>query len=209
MYRDEKSLMISETSPWPGSIGDSCANTARSEVLIPKDCEKLNYFFTATGCVRHPTAPDGWREDDFSVDQLFPLFMACEAPQQSKLLKQFSTRAGNGQLLSPVAWAIMHEWFKLANIFLWTQLNILFKFPFRYSDADGLKWYQRVERTNLASADWLNWFCACVYLKRKGQLHIDVPVERVSNKVFDYFVNEPRNIAVLQDYEEAFKLWVR
>ncbi len=200
MYRDQQGLLISETSPWPGSSGDSCANTARSELLRPKG-QPLNAFITATGCVRHPDTP--WREDEFSGDQLIALFMAANPGQKALLKDRFPTRSGDGKLHAPLTWAIMNNHFILANIFLFLQ-KLLFMLPYRYSDADGLKWYQRLQRMDDASADYLNFFCAAVYLKRNGVLRVSIDTEEVAHKVFHYYQNEPNNSEVLQDYEAGF-----
>lgn len=202
MYRDKDGLMISETSPWPGSSGDSCANTARSEVLRPTG-QSMDKFFTDTGCVRHPDTP--WRESDFSGDQLIALFMAANGEQRGRLRQLFPKRAGDGNLHAPLTWAIMNNHFILANLFLLLQ-KLLFALPYRYSDADGLKWYQRLQRMDEASADYLNFFVAAVYMKRCGVLKINIDTEEVAHKVFHYYQNEPNNIEVLKDYEAGFNL---
>lgn len=206
MYRDSLNLMVSETSPYPGSIGDSCANTARSQVLNPKQTTCLQSFFTDTGCVRHPTAPDGWRESDFSGDQLLPLYLASDDETKLRLRKRFPTRSGNGNFLAPVVWSAMRELHLLTNFFLFLQA-LLFMLPYRWSDHEGLKWYQRLEKTEGSSADYLNWFIVCVYLKRMNKLYFNIDIDEVSHKVFDYYANEPNNVEVLQDYEVGFQLF--
>ena len=77
--------------------------------------------------------------------------------------------------------------------------------PYRWSDREGLKWYQRLERTSESSADWMNWIVTAVYLKRHNRLYIDVPIEHVRQKIYDYFRNEPNNEFVLADFNKGLE----
>jgi hypothetical protein len=207
MRRDAEGCMISETSPWPGSIGDSCANTCRSEVLNPKDENVVKAFVTELGVVRHKSAPSDWMEKDTSDDQLIPFYLAAPTYLKDSVRKWYPYKAGNGSLHNPLAYAVIWgHWIGL-NVLLLLQLFTMTCVPYRWSDADGLKWYQRFERSAGSSADWLNWFVICVALKRQGHLLFKPNIDRVAHKVFDYYQNEPNNLEVLRDYEEAFKLW--
>jgi len=206
MRRDEIGLLVSETSSWPGSIGDSCANTARSQVLNPVTTftQFLQAFVTATGFVRHPSAPEGWRESDFSDDQMLPLYMAGSEAIKQKIRERSRFMSPTGGPHNPLTMCIINDWLISACFFLFIQKCLMMYLPYRWSDRDGLKWYQRFERTSESSADWLNWIAVAVYLKRRNRLFISVPVDYVSRKVFDYFSNEPNNTQVLADYEAAF-----
>jgi len=207
MRRDELGLMVSETSPHPGSIGDSAANTARAQVLNPVEGYQnfLQAFVTPTGFVRHPSAPDGWRESDFSDDQMLPLYMAGDENIRSKIKERSRFTSPTGGPHNPITLCIINDLLILTCLFLLIQKCLMKYLPYRWSDRDGLKWYQRFERTSESSADWLNWITVAVYLKRRNRLFITVPVDYVSHKVFHYFTNEPNNAAVLQDYEVALK----
>lgn len=207
MYRDVDGLLISETSNWPGSHGDSCANTCRSEVLNPKNTHIATKFVTSSGFVRHTNLPEDWKEGDFSDDQCIPLYLAGTISVKRLVRSRLPIKAGNGGIHNPIALAVIWDSVFILNLLLLAQLFLLTKVPYRWSDADGLKFWQRFEKTEGSSADWLNWFTICVALKRCSKLYFKPPIEQVAHKVYDYFQNEPNNVQTLLDYEEAFKLW--
>jgi hypothetical protein len=163
---------------------------------------------TELGFVRHKTAPDGWREGDFSDDQCIPLFLAAPDFVRKIIQQRLPYKAGNGSLHNPLAYAVIwNHWIGL-NLLLLLQLFIMACVPYRWSDRDGLKWYQRFEKTEGSSADWLNWFVICVALKRKGRLFFKPPIYKVADKVWSYFQGEPNNQEVLADFQKGFDLWL-
>jgi len=211
MRRDFNGLMISEECNWPGSVGDSCANTARSNIL-DYDGQyapgaNLSHFVTGKGFVRYDKLPADWMEDDFSDDQCLPLYMAATTAIRIAIRTRLPYFAGNGTPHNPLTYAIIWGHHKLANICLILQLLTMLYVKYRWTDANGLKWYQRIERSEGSSADWLNWFVTCVYLERKGELWFKPDVYKVANKVYDYYKNEPNNASVLADYQKGFDLW--
>jgi len=199
MVIDLLGLFISQTSVWPGSIGDSAANTSRAEVLNPKGRD-LSPFVTDKGFVRYPTAPEGWRETDFSDDQMLPLYMGGSTEIRAKIKSRNRFMAANGGLHNPITFCIINDLLILTNIPMLFQRYFMMNVPYRWSDAAGLKWYQRFERTSESSADWINWIVTAVYLKRHNRLYIDIPLEHVEQKILDYFDNEPNNEQVLEDF---------
>lgn len=210
MILDVLGLFISEIGGYPGNIGDSAANTSRAEVLNPKGRD-LSPFVTDKGFVRYPTAPDAWtdadgvyhsswRETDFSDDQMLPLYMGGSPEIRAKIKSRNRFMAANGGLHNPITMCIINDLNILTNIPLLLQKYFMMYIPYRWSDADGLKWYQRFEKTSESSADWINWIVTAVYLKRHNRLYIDIPLDVVSQKVLDYFHNEPNNEEVLADF---------
>jgi len=206
MKRDENGLMISEECAWPGNVGDSCANTARSEVLNPQG-QPMCHFVTGKGFVRYANLPADWMEDDFSDDQCLPLYMAATTPIKIAIRTRLPYKAGNGGLHSPLTYAIIWDHFSIANLCLKAQWFFMTKVPWRWSDDARLKWYQRIVRTEGSVADYLNWFVTCVYLKRLGKLSLKPDLDKVSRAVYTYFQNEPNNKQVLEDFERGFELW--
>lgn len=169
-----------EQSGWPGNIGDSCAETSRLYILLnwqrPKDLTKL--FKTELGWVRHPEAPVGWREDDFSGDQALPLLLAG---------------SGNYKLMFKNAgcFAAYVKAYTLLEIITFVQA-VLFSVPLRWND--GTRSFETGENS---SADYLN-FCMCMLvLSRKGfkmsLIKKLVPAERLKGKIASYYVVEPNS----------------
>lgn len=174
MKIDKYKTIIRESEFWPGSIGDSCAETSRYEHLVsileaagPE--VDLHQFVTATGFIRHPTAPikddkgKSWRETDFVSDQALPLFLASQASDPSianimrARIRQAGWRTGNGDLVSPGLFALLTNRIWLLNICTVVQ-GLIFKFPWRWNDEK-----KALERSNKSSADYLNWIHASIH----------------------------------------------
>lgn len=147
MYFGEYNELISETSGFPGSIGDSCANTARMVLCRHFSGENINPYFDALrkfrtdfGYVRHWDAPDGWREQDFSSDQMLPLYLAYKillpdlADEMKRRLKLDGYRSGNGDLITPALLFLIKDWESALEASLIAQ-SLVFKLPYRWSDA--------------------------------------------------------------------------
>jgi hypothetical protein len=201
MKRDENGLMISEECSWPGNVGDSCANTARSELLNPQG-QPMCHFVTGKGFVRYTNLPADWMEDDFSDDQCLPLYMAAPTPIKIAIRTRLPYKAGNGNIHAPLTYCIIWGHHRLANLLLLAQLFFMTKVKWRWDD--GKRSFQPTEGS---ACDWLNWFATCVYLKRLGALSFTPPIDLVSQKVYTYFQSEPNNKQVLEDFERGFELW--
>lgn len=204
MFLDALLLLVSEIGGYPGNIGDQCANTSRSEVLNPINTQRLSQFLTPTGFVRSPDAPPGWRESDFSDDQLLPLIMADESII-STARKRLPIKSGNGFLHNPLTFAILWGQHWLANIVLRLQYFLMTKVPWRWDD--GKKAF--VSTADM-TCDWLNWFVTCVYLKRNSIFWYEFDqqdLDLIRSKIYSYYKDEPNNQQILLEYEKGLALF--
>lgn len=168
MRIDEYGCIEMQHVGYPGSIGDSCAESARYEHLKML-CNQyvhicnLERFVTVTGYVRHPTVPPDWAEEDFSSDQALPLYLAwrkggnyVRTNQMEKRFKRAGYKTGNGDLLTPGLFAEMYvPWLRVP--LLLSQIAI-FKLPARYNDAK-----QGFQATEESVCDYLNYIHTAVY----------------------------------------------
>jgi hypothetical protein len=223
MKFDSHGLIVMEHVDFPGSVGDSCAETFRYFLLrrflrIGNDEEKVEAALTATktgaGLLRHPNAP--WREDDFSCDQWLPRFLTLAVLRPQVLTEAIRIRAqrfrtGNGDLVSPVAFAAIIRFLRdkatWLDLTLWLQ-TFLFQFPIRWNDER--RWF---EKSSESSSDYLNWFMYLIYTEIHGPSFWSVRAKKrvdpkiLSQKVEHYYRGEPHAF-VLPLYEEAIrKIW--
>lgn len=187
--------LISETSDYPGSIGDSAHNTARLVLLkyhlgisTEMHWQALINFRSPSGYLRHWKAPIGWRENDSTTDMLCPLYLAYKICQPG-LAKEMKARikdgwmSGNGNLISPNFYAILNENQWLINQTLWAQAMI-FKLPYRWSDSK--KWF---EKSSGSSADYLNFIHTAALAYPWVRYLVSKKV--LKTKVREYFKPEP------------------
>jgi len=198
--------LISETSDFPGSIGDSCANTARQFLLFHhlNSSDRASFipalvrFRTPAGYVRHWTAPLEWREYDMSTDQSLPLYLAYKecAPYLASEMKQRifdkGWTTGNGDFISPGFFAELYDSQVLRTLFLLVQI-LLFKLPYRWNDER--KWF---EATGGSSADYLNFLF--VAIKAPYWVRRLIKKEVLKKKIYEYFATEPNNTWVVHNY---------
>lgn len=182
MKIDEYGCLVVEHVPWPGSIGDSCAESARYEHLkmllgdYVHTCN-LERFVTPLGYLRHPTAPEtgaelpngevlkeSWRESDMSTDQALPLYLAwrrgtnyTRTSQMERRIKSNGYRTGNGDYISPGFYAELKDSQILRSLFLLIQI-LFFKLPYRWNDEK-----RTLELTTGSVADYLNYIHCAVY----------------------------------------------
>jgi hypothetical protein len=196
MKIDEHMTVIMEKDGWPGDVGDSCAETARLAILSPDYFAPVlspNQFIGIGGFLRHPTAPEGWRESDFSNDQLLPLILA------TGLRGEWWKIPGTKTIVSPGVWfAARASWRGLAETV--RLQNTLFAMPYRWSDSK--KWF---ERSSGSSADYLNYFVSIVFLRRMG-IWIE-PRPETEEKIRSYYANEPNSAWLLDEYRKHF--WIQ
>jgi hypothetical protein len=160
--------MIMEQRPAgdAGNLGDSCAETTRYYLVAGctfGDLELvIKNFVTPKGYVRHPASP--WREDDFTSDQLLPLYILFdeygipyERERIEKRVKEAGWKTGNGDYLSFLFISVFYRAHGRANFF--TDLPILLQaiafrwLPYRWNEAT-----RSFERTDGSSCDWLNYY---------------------------------------------------
>lgn len=213
-------LLISMDESFPGSIGDSCAESSRYAVIAHVNSKQpklgLQYLVTDKGLVRHPDSP--WREDDTSGDQAFPFIAAADLTQPElakKVIQQTKDagyRTGNGDLISPGMYGQIRRaenksmlW--LSDLPLLAQA-LIFKIPFRWSDSK-----KAFETTADSSGDYLNFINAIAYAHAKGNITWPmrlamrlVSKETALAKVKHYYRNEPNSQWVTDEYEKAINL---
>lgn len=215
MKFDDLGLMIMEHVAHPGSIGDSCAETARHQILVLAARGELlvetplRKFITESGYLRHPTSP--WREDDFSNDQALPLLMAFDLSGLTSDAERMRSRSrfrifGSKAIMSAGMFALVHRWFWILNLVNVIQ-GLLFMIPWRWSDDDRLKgkiW--KFERSQGSSADWLNFAITFIYLRLMAKRATMIqPRHRILAKVKDYYRVEPNPEWISGLYDEALR----
>jgi hypothetical protein len=188
--------IILEQCPYPGNIGDSCPETSRYKLLVPDAAVDLHQFITANGIVRHPTAPEGWRESDTSGDQVEPLALTCTDLLREVIwieTKANGYRLGNGDLISPRLYAILtgRRWLLAICIFI---QGLLFRFPYRWSDSK-----KQFESNETSSADYLNYIVAALHAPRWSRCLTSRAL--LKQKVRDYYKPEPNSDWVIQAYD--------
>jgi hypothetical protein len=189
-----------EKDGWPGSVGDSMAETSRLDILAPKFATNLAAFQTAGGFLRHPTLlgyvgehGDSWGIDDTSSDQLLPFVLALN------LSASWFKIPGTKTICSPgLFFAVRGMW----RSFAWTvrAQNLIFALPYRWSDSK--KWF---EKSSGSSADYLNYFVSIVFLRRMG-IWID-PRPETEEKIRSYYASEPNSAWLLDEYRKHF--WIQ
>lgn len=203
MYIDEHRTIVMEQSEWPGSIGDSCAESSRyNHMVLHNDLGlgvirpmNLDKFVTRTGYIRHPSAPEGWRESDMSSDQALPFYIAVDSHLKRQMrdrIQNAGWRTGNGDLVNVTFYAVLSDNKVLLTFSLITQAAI-FKFPFRWSDSK-----KTFERTTNNSGDYLNYLHAATYIPRWARL---VSAETLKRKVREYYSVEKNSEWLIEIYD--------
>lgn len=205
MRFDDDLLLVSEVSSYPGSHGDSCANTARFQILTNgPTAHVLNKFFVNEGQVRHPSLygyvsdkGESWSYDDFSVDQWIPLFIATMlyepilAKRMLVKLVENKWRVGDGTLINVMFISIFaraarkSSWFKDLPILIHALGTLI---PWRWSDAD-----KRIESSEGSSADYLNWFLSVMYAHRTKSNTLSIKLSKL-------IITETKLLAKIKDY---------
>lgn len=177
----EAGMIIMQQTAWPGSIGDSCAETSRA-IVLDKDGLSTAAFSTEKGYLRHPSAPEGWRESDMSNDQLLPLMLV-----DASVKPGWPFIKGTRTLLSLGSMLIQWQQWKLLNL-----INIVQGWLLPGSDKDE-------------SADYLNYVIIYIWLRDNGHwATLNIPVDTVLKKVEDYYRPEP-NAWVVDLYKQKLK----
>ena len=219
MKLDGNGLIVLEQCSFPGSIGDSAAETSRMVTLqrllgLPIQSD-LALFVTDKGVLRYPTSP--WRENDTSGDQVAPLIAAGDQSHQQAVINQIKAngyKTGNGNLINPgffanmqrangvwIQWpwdlAILGEAFILALPFAWNP---------NASMINPLTWL--VSSSN-QTAPYLNWINALAFARqKKWTLPCWLATKIVSKKkalaaVKSYYSVEPKVQWLLDLYDQA------
>lgn len=207
MKYDDYGTLVMEHVDFPGSVGDSCAETARYRHLImcaghPLKLEPLDKFITDKGYIRHPDSP--WREDDFSSDQALPLYLALRkfehvsprAEEMRNRIKSAGWKTGNGDLISPLFFALLVKNDTLLFLALLAQA-LIFKIPWRWNDEK-----RTIESSEGSSCDYLNWFHAALYINPRYRRWM-VSDAKLISMVEHYYKNEPNSGWVVNAYKEA------
>lgn len=207
MIFDSYGCLRMEQCAFPGSVGDSCAETSRLAILtayLDKDTSHrgvLLNFFSQFGVLRHPDSP--WRENDTSGDQVMPLLIALHVSglyANAEALMQ--PRTGNGDLVSPLLYATQKRFSGKASWF-WDLAALgqalISKLPFRWSDDK-----RRFTQSSDSSCDYLNLLMYIIYAKMVSGETWPVKLARYlvgysifAEKISKYYAPEPNPFVVL------------
>lgn len=220
MLLDIYGFIVMEQCAYPGSIGDSAAETGRYVTLMyfNKDIKHidLSNFITPKGILRHPESP--WREDDTSGDQVAPLIAASALLQPKvadiiiKKIRDNNYRTGNNNLINPGILANIkrHEGSIIQGLYDLAFLGqgLLLKLPYRWSESK--KTFEKMEES---SADYLNLFNSLFLAKIRGGLTLPQKLtlkllskEHVLNKIKSYYKVEPNSEFLIKEYEKALEV---
>lgn len=217
----ERGTVVFEQCGFPGNVGDSCAESARynnlcAKLKLPPPCD-LSLFFTNElgGLIRHPSLENyrdekgnSWAEDDFSSDQGLPLLIACKnqvsawhlIPKIKERIAFTNYHTGNGDIVNAPFLAELKDWNWLTTACVWGQAR-LFSLPFRWNEAKN-----KFEENEESSADYLNFFH--LGLEAPQAVRRLVPMEKLFNKILDYYEPEPNSKTLLDLYHAALiQLW--
>lgn len=216
MFIDDHGAINMEQVPYPGSIGDSCAETCRYYLLSGLNFEQLfkvyEAFVTRRGYLRHPDAPIGWREEDFTSDQALPLYLLFVSFDMQQWRDEFERRlrdagwkTGNGDYVNLLFISVIYRahgkqsW--LTDLPILAQAAALRFLPYRWNEVTG--WF---ERTEGSSCDWLNYFHVLNQSKRSStwasRLAIWLtPHAMIMEKVRSYYWVEPNSKDLVDAYE--------
>lgn len=214
MILDEQNYIIMEQSGLPGGYGDSCAETSRYITLLAVIDEKviidLSGFVTDKGILRHPKSP--WREDDTSLDQMYPLLAAASLTEDTKELRheidEYITgnrgRTYNDKILTLGMNAqIDRSRGKPGLDLALIGQALLFKIPFRWSDSK-----KKFEK-NTDSSDYLNFVNGLAFAHLKHPTWASKVAKLLTNKdkvlqkIKDYYSPEPNSEWLIKIYEKA------
>ena len=217
MILDSYGFINMEQSQAPGSIGDSAAETSRYIVLAFINGQKLDinlsYFVTDKGLLRHPLSP--WREDDTSLDQMYPLVAAAALISSDELRVKIDsfisgTKTYNGKIVTLGFKAQLNR--SKDNSIPWIDdlallgQALLFKIPIRWSDSK-----KRPELMSSSSSDYLNYVSGLAFAKIKGLTwplklaRLLISKEQIMDKVEQYYAPEPNVRWLLDEYKKALK----
>lgn len=219
MKVDNYGFLEMEHTGWPGSIGDSFAETFRhlnlEKFLEPSFTFPIESLYqkvkTEKGYLRHPTSP--WKENDFSGDQATPGLIALEMFGCFTLAKEmkdlFSLRYGNGDLIQPTFKAAKQRvlgpsffW----DFFIYGQAISMRFLPYRWDD--GTK---SIEKSKDSSCDFINFIHLILHAERFGHTFWTKKAKKVftadqiMKKVVDYYAPEPNCTFLITLYDKAVR----
>lgn len=225
MKFDLYGMIEMEHTSYPGSIGDSCAETFRYYHLLNFVCGEdteteliVRRIYleikTDKGYLRHPTAPMGWREDDFSGDQALPLLICLGACKQygpvKEVIERNNWKYGNGDFVHPSYRAAVARANGKTSLFwdsfIYAQALSMKHFPYRWND--GAKTVERVENS---SCDFINFIHLILQAEKVGHTYFSRKAKEVftadfiMKKVVEYYAPEPRNSFLVELYDDAVR----
>lgn len=226
MFLDINGLVVMEQSTFPGSIGDSCAESSRMvtlQILVSdKVTSKLELFITPQGVIRYPTSP--WKENDTSSDQVSPL-IAATALTDINLTKTIINnldenhlRTGNGDIATPGLLANLERaenhhflWFMdLCNL----AQALIFKLPLTWNPNATMNPNSWLVSSSTQTSNYLNWINNLAFAKIKGDTWPNKLAKTLIKKedclaaVKKYYAPEPNSSWLLDLYSKALnKIW--
>jgi hypothetical protein len=228
MKFDANGLIMMEQDTFPGSIGDSCAETSRyatlDKLLNSPASAQLTLFITSGGVVRYPSPPSPWGASDTSSDQVAPLIAACSltdpplADEILSLIKDSGYRTGNGTFINPGMWAQMMRHQGSRVQWLW-DLSVLgqamiFKLPFAWNpnaSANPNSWFVSSANQTSGYLNFINFLAFAKAKKWTWPCRLAVKVigqKKALNQVVTYYKPEPNSAWLLNTYAIAVaKIW--
>lgn len=219
MVFDNYGYIVMEQSGLPGGYGDSCAETSRYVTLkaVIGDQVVINLvsFVTDQGVLRHPLSP--WREDDTSLDQMYPLLAATTLTNKELrnkvdgFITDYSGKTYNGKIVNFGMQAQVarsrdekHLWINDLSIL---GQALIFKLPYRWSDSK--KWFEK----NDSTSDYLNFVNGIAFAKVKNNETWPIKLakklikkETVLEKVKSYYQPEPNSQWLVDLYSKALEV---
>lgn len=220
MYIDNYGTISMEQCEFPGSIGDSAAESGRYAVLAYINGNfqsgiKLQAFLTPSGVIRHPQSP--WGVSDTSTDQIVPLIAASTLLEPKitdtiiQQIKDNGYKVSNGNLINPGVLANIkrHTGSTFQSVYDIAFLGqaFMFKLPFRWSESKH--WF---EKTEGSSSDYLNFTNGLLLAKIRGGLTFPqkltlklIKKEEILQKIKNYYKPEPNSEWLIKEYEQALE----
>ena len=231
MVQDSNGFITMQQDTFPGSVGDSCAETGRMMLLcyilnILHKPVNLQLLVTPQGVVRYPSPPSPWGPSDTSADQVAPLLAICslqEPELAQQILDQITNngfRTGNGEVANPCLLAQMvraegHSWRQqIYDISILIQA-LLLKLPFAWNPnatLNPLTWF--VSSAN-QSANYLNFINFLGFARAKKNFTLScwlaskiISSDKALAEVQAYYKPEPNSQWILDMYAAALpKIW--
>lgn len=231
MKFDSLGFLNMQQTDYPGSIGDAARETfgyfhlARTlcvlagdfnpeesvQLLIARLYERIR---TEKGYLRHPNAPEGWREDDFSGDQTIALLICLESwgllGPAEELIGRTSWRYGNGDLIHPTYIAakcrVGHKPSLFWDFFIYAQALAMKHLSYRWNDET-----KRLEKSLDSSADFINFLHLILQAERVGHTYFSrkaqnvFTADEIRTKIYAYYSPEPISAWILDLYDKAIE----
>lgn len=138
-----------------------------------------------------PNCPKDWL---VSSDQCIVWHLIMRSKEMEDRIKSAGWRTPDGNLVSPMFYAVLTRNKFLLNLFVGLQA-LIFKFPWRWNDG-----YKRIEHSSESSADYLNWLHCALYCSK--WIRRLVNIKTMEEKIENYYKPEPNSDWLVNLYKE-------